>query len=349
MTEKAFKSLSSLTAEILSGRNLDENTAEAILISVLKGEVIDAELADLLLALNQKGETINEITGFVRAMRSSCIRINCPSETIDLVGAGGSDMGREAALNVSTIASFVAAGAGAKVCKHGNRKASSTSGSFDLLDELSVTTDLGADQVEKCVNEIGLGFAFARIFHPAMRFAGAVRAQLGVPTVFNILGPLSHPAFLLRQVVGVPSVDRGKQMAQVLQNTGTQFAMVVTGDRGLDEFSTTGPNIIHTVTPKEITTSELSPEEVGIKKAEPEELFGGSPLANAKITYEVLDGETGPRSDIILLNAAAGLVVAGVAENLVDGVERSRASIASGAAKKCLTELVAFTRSLGEK
>jgi len=349
MSANAFENLSGLTVEILDGRNLDEGTAEAILISVLKGEVADAELADLLLALNQKGETINEITGFVRAMRSSCIRIDCPSETIDLVGAGGSEMGRKAALNVSTIASFVAAGAGAKVCKHGNRKASSTSGSFDLLDELSITTDLGAGQVEKCVNETGLGFAFARIFHPAMRFAGPVRAKLKVPTVFNILGPLSHPGFLTRQVVGVPSIDRGKQMAQVLQNTGTQFAMVITGDRGLDELSTTGPNTIHTVTSKEITTSEFSPEEVGIERVEPEELFGGSPLENAKITHDVLGGGTGPKSDIIILNAAAGLVVAGIAENFVDGVERSRASIASGAAKKCLSELVALTRALGGK
>ncbi|HJM28072.1 MAG: anthranilate phosphoribosyltransferase [Acidimicrobiales bacterium] len=349
MPSKDFINWSVIIRELYDGHDLDIDTAESFLIAVLNGQVGDTELADFLLALNQKGETINEITGFVRAMRSSCLRLNCPPETIDLVGAGGSEMGRKAALNVSTIASFVAAGAGAKVCKHGNRRASSTSGSFDLLDELSITTDLQAGQVEKCVNEVGVGFAFARTFHPAMRFAGPVREKLGVPTVFNILGPLSHPAFLKRQVVGVPSIDRGKQMAEVLQNTGTEFAMVVTGDKGLDELSTTGANTIHLVTPEEITTTEISPKDVGIKEVEPEKLYGGTPADNAKIAFDILNGKEGPKSDIIVLNAAAGLMVAGIAEDLIDGIERSRASISSGAAQKCLTELVTLTESLGSK
>lgn len=348
MTEEALKKWPDLITNLESGLSLDEDNAEAVLVSVLRGEFSDSELSDFLTALSRKGETINEIIGFVRAMRSSCVRINCPKGTIDLVGAGGSAMGSKAALNVSTIASFVAAGAGAKVCKHGNLKASSTSGSFDLLEELSVETRLGAKKVEKCVNDIGIGFAFARIFHPAMRFAGPVRAQLGIPTVFNILGPLSHPGFLLRQVVGVPSVDRGIQMAQVLQKTGTEFAMVVTGNQGLDELSVTGPNTIHSVTPEEIVTKELLPEDVGLKLAEPKDLFGGTPSDNARIAFNVLEGEQGPKSDIILLNAAAGLVVAGIAEDLVDGIERSRASILSGAAKKCLSQLVSLSKELGK-
>ena len=349
MSGKTFKNWSSMVKGLSAGKDLDADTAEAALFSVLNGQVDNEELAEFLLALNGKGETIDEVTGFVRAMRASCVRLNCSPETIDLVGAGGSEMGRKAALNVSTIASFVAAGAGAKVCKHGNRKASSTSGSFDLLDELSIATDLKANEVETCVNEVGVGFAFARTFHPAMQFAGPVRAELGVPTVFNILGPLSHPGFLTRQVVGVPSVVRGEQMAQVLKKTGTQLAMVVTGDKGLDELSTTGPNTIHTVTPNDIVTSQLSPQEIGLQKVEPEELFGGSPIENARIAINILDGEGGPKSDIIVLNAAAGLVVAGIAEDFIDGLERARAAIVSGAAKKCLNQLRALTANLTEQ
>ena len=321
MSEQKFENWPAVLADLSEGRDLDSKTAEAALMSVLRGEATDAQLAAFVVALRQKEETVDELSGLVRAMRFACIPINCSPETIDLVGAGGSQMGRKAALNVSTIASFVAAGAGAKVCKHGNRKASSTSGSFDLLEELSIAAELTPEQVSRCVEEVGVGFAYARSFHPAS---------------------------LTRQVIGVPIEATGKRMAEVLKATGTELAMVVTGDGGLDELSITGPNTIHTVTPDGITTSQVSPEQVGLKRATEEEIYGGDAKVNAQIAFQVLQGDPSPKRDIISLNAGAGLVVAGIAENLVEGVERANAAIDSGAALKCLNNLQILTKSMGD-
>ena len=348
MSEQKFENWPAVLADLSEGRDLDSKTAEAALMSVLRGEATDAQLAAFVVALRQKEETVDELSGLVRAMRFACIPINCSPETIDLVGAGGSQMGRKAALNVSTIASFVAAGAGAKVCKHGNRKASSTSGSFDLLEELSIAAELTPEQVSRCVEEVGVGFAYARSFHPAMRHASQVRMELGIPTVFNLLGPLSHPASLTRQVIGVPVEATGKRMAEVLKVTGTELAIVVTGDGGLDELSITGPNTIHTVTPDGITTSQVSPEQVGLKRATEEEIHGGDAKVNAQIAFQVLQGDPSPKRDIISLNAGAGLVVAGIAENLIEGVERANAAIDSGAALKCLNNLQILIKSMGD-
>jgi len=346
MPKGKFEKWPKVLGELSQGRDLDAQTAESVLVSVLRGEATDAQLAAFVVALRQKGETVDELSGLVRAMRSACIPIECPPETIDLVGAGGSLLGRKAALNVSTIASFVAAGAGAKVCKHGNRKASSTSGSFDLLEELSIVAELTSDEVSRCVDEIGVGFAYARSFHPAMRFAGQVRAELGIPTVFNLLGPLSHPAAVKRQVIGVPVVATGRRMAEVLRVTGTELAMVVTGDGGLDELSITGPNTVHTVTPDSISTSQILPEDIGITRVDEEEIFGGDAKENARIALQVLEGEASPKREIISLNAAAGLFVAGIADNLVDGLERAYAAIDSGAALECLKNLQSLTKSM---
>ncbi len=325
---------------LAAGDDIGADAAEAVLATVLAGEATDAQLAAFLVALRQKGETVEEMTGMVRAMRTAAVPLELPEDTIDLVGAGGSQLGREAALNVSTMASFVAAGAGATVCKHGNRRASSTSGSFDVLEGLGVEIELGPEGVEACVREVGVGFAFARTFHPAMRFAGPVRAQLGIPTVFNVLGPLSHPGRLTRQVVGVPDPAVGRRMAEVLLATGSVLAMVVTGDGGLDELSTTGPNVVHEIRDGAVSTSELVPDDLGLARATIDELRGGDAEANAAIARRVLSGEVGPYRDIVVLNAAAGLVVAGVASDLVDGIERAMASIDSGAAADRLARLV---------
>jgi anthranilate phosphoribosyltransferase len=333
--------------ELSAGNDLPADAAEAILATVLVGEATDAQLAAFVVALRQKGETVDEMTGLVRAMRGAALPLKVPEHTIDLVGAGGSRMGREAALNVSTMASFVAAGAGATVCKHGNRKASSTSGSFDVLEALGVAIELEAEAVEECVREVGVGFAFARTFHPAMRFAGPVRAQLGIPTVFNILGPLSHPGLLTRQVVGVPDIETGKRMAAVLAATGSEYAMVVTGDGGLDELSTTGPNTIHEVHGADtISTITLDPAELGLAAATHADLHGGDAAANAAIAHRIFGGEAGPYRDIVVLNAAAGLVTAGIAEDLGDGCERSGAAIDSGAAAARLSQLVELSQRL---
>lgn len=333
-------------SDLSAGRSITSETAEAVLTTVLTGDATDAQLAAFVVALRQKGETVEELIGLVRAMRGAAVALDLPPDTIDLVGAGGSPMGREAALNVSTMASFVAAGAGAIVCKHGNRKASSTSGSFDVLEELGIGIELDAAGVQRCVTEVGVGFAFARTFHPAMRFAGPVRAELGIPTVFNILGPLSHPGLLTRQVVGVPDVETGARMAAVLAATGSVRAMVVTGDGGLDELSVTGENTIHHIVHGEVTTATLKPGEVGMAEADPAALHGGDAAANAAIARRIFDGEQGAQRDIVVLNAAAGLVVAGVASDLVDGCERAAAAIDSGAAAAKLASLVSLTTEL---
>jgi len=326
--------------EVSRGQDIGSDVAYAVLETVLAGNATDAQLAAFVVALRQKGETVEEMTGLVLAMRHAALELKLPPHTIDLVGAGGSELGREAALNVSTMASFVAAGAGATVCKHGNRKASSTSGSFDVLEALGVDIELGAEAVEACVVEVGLGFAFARTFHPAMRFAGPVRAQLGIPTVFNILGPLAHPGQLTRQVVGVPDPAVGLRMAQVLLATGTELALVVTGDGGLDELSTTGPNTVHEIRDGAITTNIVDATDLGLDRASAADLRGGDAQANAAIAHEVFAGKSGSQRDIVVLNAAAGLVVAGTASDLVDGCERAQAAIDSGAAAECLARLV---------
>ncbi len=328
---------------LTEGRDLSGDAAETALGEILSGAATPAQISAFVVALRQKGETIDELAGMVRAMVGAAEPLTLPPEAIDLVGAGGSSLGREAALNVSTMACFVAAGAGAIVCKHGNRKASSTSGSFDLLEALGVGIDLEPQAVERCVSEAGVGFAFARTFHPAMRFAAPVRADLGIPTVFNILGPLSHPGRLRRQVVGVTDPDVGARMVQVLAATGSERSMVVTGHGGLDELSTTGPNVVHELREGEVTTSSLDPAVLGLHAPALDELHGGDAEANAAIARRLLAGETGPVRDIVTLNAAAGLVVAGLVDDVAAGLDRCRAAIDDGRAQARLDRLVEVT------
>ncbi len=332
-----------ILGRLSGGEDIGAGAAEAVLDTVLAGDATDAQLAAFLVAIRQKGETVAEITGMVQSMRNAAVRPELPAHTVDLVGAGGSKLGREAALNVSTMASFVAAAAGATVCKHGNRKASSTSGSFDVLEALGVQIELGKEQLEQCVHELGIGFAFARTFHPAMRFAGPVRAQLGIPTVFNILGPLAHPGRLTRQVVGVPDPQVGERMAAVLAATGSQRAMVVTGDGGLDELSTTGVNTVYEISDGQVSASTIDPAELGLAAATSEDLRGGDAASNATIAHSVFAGDAGPQRDIVVLNASAGLLVGGIASDMADGCERAAAAVDSGAAAALLDALVALT------
>lgn len=340
MTLEDHGGWSAVLGMLADGQDISADAAESVLSVVLAGDATDAQLAGFVVALRQKGETIEEMTGLVRAMHGACVPIHAPAGSIDLVGAGGSKLGREAALNVSTMASFVAAGAGATVCKHGNRKASSTSGSFDLLEAMGVAIELGPESIETCLAEVRVAFAYARTFHPAMRFAGPVRTQLGIPTVFNVLGPLSNPARLDRQVVGVPDPVMGERMIRVLHATGSVRSMLVTGDGGLDELSTTGPNIVHHLEDGEIRTETLDPADLGLAVVPVGAIHGGDAAANAAIAQRLFDGETGPVRDIVSLNAAAGLVVAGLADSMADGLERAFAALDSGAAAERLSKLV---------
>jgi len=226
-----------LLATLTAGEDLDRDTAHAGLGEILAGSATPAQIAGFIVALRQKGETVEEMAGMVDAMLEAATPLSVPDDAIDIVGTGGAPSRRRHALNVSTISCFVAAGAGATVCKHGNRKASSTSGSFDLLDELGIPDDVTPADLERAIGEVGIGFAFARTFHPAMRFAAPVRAELGIPTVFNLLGPLSNPGRVTRQVIGTPNWDLAPRMIKVLEATGSTHAMIVHGHGGLDELT----------------------------------------------------------------------------------------------------------------
>ena len=332
-----------LSTTLLDGRDLTVDEAEHAMSEVLSGNASTAQIAALVIAVQAKGAAVDELTGMVRAMQAAAEPLQLPADTIDIVGMGGAPARRAHALNVSTMASFVAAGAGATVCKHGNRRASSTSGSFDFLEALGVGIELHPRELAAAVAAVGIGFAFARTFHPAMRHAAPVRADLGVPTVFNVLGPLSHPGRVTRQVVGVSDGTLAEPMAQVLRANGAVRVLVVSGHGQLDELSLTGPSMVVEVADDEVRRWELDPAALGLPTAEAEQLRGGDATVNVDIAKRVFGGEPGPYRDIVALNAAAGLMVAGVAADIVDGLERSWAAIDSGAASAKLDALVTWT------
>ncbi|MEX1218233.1 MAG: anthranilate phosphoribosyltransferase [Acidimicrobiales bacterium] len=333
---------SGLLSALLAGRNLTVAESRGALQDILSGNASDAQIAAFLIALRMKGETIEEVSAMVDVMLEASAPIILPAgpDAIDIVGTGGSPSRKAHALNVSTMASFVAAGAGARVVKHGNRKASSTSGSSDLLEMLGLPLELDGAAVAHCVAEAGIGFCFARLFHPAMRHAGPVRSQLGVPTVFNFLGPLSHPARVQRQVIGVSDQRIAPIVVGVLQHRGAPRALVVSGDDGMDELTTTTSSTVHELRDGVVTTSTFDPSDVGIERASVAALAGGSPETNADIARRVFAGETGAYRDIVCLNAAAGLFVAGIVDDLSAGVVKAYESIDSGAAADVLKRLV---------
>lgn len=325
---------------LLRNDDLTAAQTEAVLGSILAGEATDAQISGFIVALRQKGETTEELVGLVRAMHAAATPLNMPEGAIDIVGMGGGPSRRRAALNVSTMACFVAAAAGAVVCKHGNRKASSTSGSFDLLEAAGVEFDLAPEALEEVVRSTGVGFAFARTFHPAMRHVGPVRMQLGIPTVFNTLGPLSHPAHLRRQVVGVADEAVADQVIEVLQSTGSELAWVVTGDGPLDELSTTGPSTVRELRDGKIRTINIDPASLGLESPNLGDLDGGDAEANAAIMHRLFGGEASAARDIVSLNAAAGLVVAGVAADIAGGLALATDVIESGAVSAKFTQHV---------
>jgi len=330
-----------LLDRLCRGEDLSALEAEAVLAEILSGDAEPAQIAGFLVGLKVKGETAEETTGLVRAMVSKAEPLELPEGTIDIVGTGGVASRRDAALNVSTMACFVAVGAGATVCKHGNRRASSTSGAFDVLEALGVNIDISPEKLAVQVAEHRIGFAFARTFHPAMRFAGPIRAGLGIPTVFNVLGPLSHPGQLRRQLIGAADAALADRMVEVFRVNGSLHTWVVTGHSALDEISLTGPTRVVELREGKVREWILDPTDLGLSMVDPEELAGGGPERNAEITRMILDGsETGARRDMVALNAGAGLVVAGIAEDVADGLDRAMAAIADGSAAAALASIV---------
>lgn len=325
---------------LTSGEDLTTEQAAAAMTEILSGDATASQIAGFIVALRMKGETIDEMAGLLAAMQdaSELVRLNDLDGVIDTCGTGGD---RSHSINVSTIAAFVVAGAGAKVCKHGNRAASSACGSADVLEALGVVIELDPAGVARCVEKAGIGFCFARRFHPAMRHAGPTRSELGVPTVFNFLGPLANPARVRRQVLGVSDARMAEKMAGVLRARGSERALVVFGHDGLDELTTTTTStVVELCEDGQLKRYELDPAAHGISRADPAALRGGDAAANVAATRAVLSGEPGPHRDIVVLNAAAGLIAAGMAPDLAEGLSAAAAAIDDGRAANALDQLV---------
>jgi anthranilate phosphoribosyltransferase len=318
---------------------LSREQAHSAMAEILDGAATPAQIAAFIVALRMKGETVDELVGMVDAMLAASTRVEIDTDgpVVDIVGTGGD---RAHTINVSTISALVVAGAGARVCKHGGQAASSACGSADLLEELGVAIMLGPQGVARCVEEAGMGFCFAPRYHPAMRHAGPSRRDLGIPTAFNILGPLSNPGRVRRYLLGVADERMAEGMAGVLQANGAVRALIVHGGDGLDELTTTGPSNVVEVRDGAVTTWRVDPAELGLRRADREDLVGGDAHLNADLARRVLAGEHGPHRDIIGLNAGAALIAAGLADDLPSGMEAALASIDSGAAVAALAKLV---------
>lgn len=329
--------------QVMSGEDLDEQTAAAVLDEIMQGEADPIRTAGLLTALHTKGESASEIAGFVRTMLANVAPIDLTGPLVDTCGTGGDGANT---FNVSTCVALVVAAAGLRVAKHGNRAASGSCGSADLLEAWGVVIDLPPPAVARCVEELGIGFLFARTFHPAMRHVAPIRASLGVPTVFNVLGPLSNPAGAQFQVVGVADERLAGVIADALARLGKRHALVFRGEDGLDELTTTGPSRMWDIRDGVVDPSVFDPADLGIARAELADLQGGDVATNVEIADRVLGGQAGSASDLVALNAAAALYVAGESTDLAAGLARARDVLASGAALELKDRWVTLTQQL---
>jgi len=338
-----FESWPLVLSTLIDRVDLSPELAEQTMSSILRGEATESQIGAFLAVLRAKGETTSEILSFRRAMFAASVPLELPSGAVDIVGVGGAPRRRVAAFNVSTIASVVASAAGATICKHGNRRASSTSGSFDLLEALGVAIEMSVERIEQGVQSLGLGFAFARAHHPAMRHVGPSRGQLGVPTIFNVLGPLAHPGRIRRQVLGVPDAKRAAQVAGVVAGTDAEHVWVVHGHGDLDELTTAGPSNVTEIKQGATRSFVVDPSDFGFTPVQADDIRGGDAAVNAEITHALLAGEASPNRDIVVLNAGAGLLVAGLVNALEEGVAMAAAAIDDGRASAKLDAFVAFS------
>jgi len=333
-------------AVIAEGRSLTRGEAESAMTSVMSGEATPIQLAALVAALRVRGETPSEIAGFAAAMRAHAVRVSVADGAIDVVGTGGD---RSNSINISTLSSIVAAASGARVAKHGNRAASSACGSADVLEAFGVKIELGPEGVASCVDEVGVGFMFAPRFHPAMRHAAPVRREIGIRTVFNLLGPLANPAGVRRYVLGAPSAAIAETMARALAELDVEHALVVFGTDGLDEISPSAETRTWEVRRGSVTEGALSPETAGVARADRGEIVGGDAATNARIGHDVLGGaKTGARS-AVLLTAGAAAYVAGLTGSVREGAARAAKAIDSGAARSTLERFVATSQRLASE
>jgi anthranilate phosphoribosyltransferase len=330
-------------SKIVSRKNLTSAEAREVMREIMLGQATPAQIGAFLTALRMKGETVDEIAGCAQAMRESAIKVEPKREAlVDTCGTGGDGKGT---FNISTTVAFVAAGAGLAVAKHGNRSVSSKCGSADLLQALGVNLELTPEQVAQCIDEVGIGFLFAPKLHPAMKHALGPRQEIGLRTLFNILGPLSNPAQVKRQLLGVYHSDLTELMSEVLHALGAEHAFVVHGADGLDELSVTGPNKVSRLSNSHIETFYLDPKELGLPRARLSELAGGTIEDNVTITKALLKGEKGPKRNIVLLNTSAVLIAGGKAASFSEGLVLAAEAIDSGRAERKLQQLIESSRS----
>jgi anthranilate phosphoribosyltransferase len=334
-----------LLTELLDNRNLSAAQANAAMATILAGDATSAQLIAFVVALKAKGETAEEISGLLDAVLAAATLVplsdTLREQAIDIVGTGGD---RSHSVNVSTMAAIVTAGASVPVCKHGARAASSQCGTGDVLEALGVAVELTPEGVQRCVERAGMGFCLATKFHPAFRFAGPSRREIGIPTVFNLLGPMANPGRVRRHVIGVANPKVAERMVESLRLHGSTHAWVVHGN-GLDELTTTGPSTVLELVDGAVRTFQVDPAAHGLKQARPEDLVGGAPAQNADAVRRVMAGDKGAHRDIVVLNAAAGLVVAGRAASLDEGLHIAAESIDSGRAEATLAALVAESQA----
>jgi len=331
-----------LLGKVATGAQLSRDEAAHAFDKMMSGEATPAQMGGFLMGLRIRGETVDEITGAVATMRGKMLTVEAPADAIDVVGTGGDAAG---SYNISTCAAFIVAGAGVPVAKHGNRALSSKSGAADVLAALGVKIDLEPPAISRCIKEADIGFMFAPSHHPAMKHVGPTRVELGTRTIFNLLGPLSNPAGVKRQMVGVFARPWIEPLAKVLAALGSERAWVVHGSDGLDEVTTSGATFVAELDRGKVKTFEIAPEEAGLKRVKPEELKGGEPALNAMALKAVLDGMPGPFHDVALMNAAAALVVAGKAKTIAEGAKLAVKSVDSGAAKERLKKLIAISNA----
>jgi anthranilate phosphoribosyltransferase len=346
-------------AKIVRGKNLSEKETEMAMDEILSGKATSAQISSFLTALRMKGETVDEITGAARAVRARAIKmqltnhmvnidrdeINVEDETIlDTCGTGGDGTNT---FNVSTATALVVAAGGIKVAKHGQRTESNHCGSANVLEALGLELNISRTDAERCIHEVGIGFLYAPLFYGAMKYPAVPRREIGIRTIFNLLGPLTNPAGATAQILGVYDSDLTEKMARVLKRLGTREAFVVCGEGTFDEISICGPTRVSHLKDGEITSFDITPEEYGFEKAKPEEIRGGDAKENAQIIRDILEGQRGAKRDMVLLNAGAAFVAAGFDRNLEQGIERARDAIDSGRAKEKLHSLVSFTQQCG--
>ncbi len=329
-------------AALVSGHSLKMEEAASVMEEIMEGQVTPAQFGAFVTALRLKGETVNEIAGLAKTMRAKAIRVETTAPVVDVVGTGGDGLNT---FNISTTAAFVVAGAGLKVAKHGNRAASSQCGSADVLEALGVKFELNARQVQQCIEKVGIGFMFAPAFHPAMKYAAAPRREIGIRTVFNIIGPLTNPADAKAYLLGVADSSLVKKLAQVLQSLDCHHALVVHGGDGLDEITITRKTRVCELKEGRINSYTISPEDFGLPRANLASLKGGTVAENAALLHSILSGTPGPQRDVVLMNAGAALVAGDRAKTIQQGIDLAKEALDNGKALAKLEQLIKLSQS----